>query len=102
MTTVLIHYKIRDRKTGLYSTGGKPPSWSKNGKTWTTVGGLMNHLSYLKHYTHPTHQYPDAEFYRVPSEWEIIPIEIRADETTGIPVADFIRNRKPKATIIIK
>jgi hypothetical protein len=102
MAGPIYHYKIRNRTTGLFSTGGyNPPGWNKNGKTWTTLGGLMNHLGYLKQY-HRNKGQPDTEVYMVPSEWEIIPIEIRTDEQNGILVADFIRNRKPKANIIIK
>jgi len=99
MADMLLHYKIRSRTTGLYSTGGKPPSWSKNGKTWTNIGGLMSHFNYLKEYTHNKNA---IEIYRIPSDWEIITIEIRAYEAAGVPVADFIRDRRPNATIIIK
>ena len=27
-------FKIRDRETGLYSTGGYHPRWTKAGKVW--------------------------------------------------------------------
>jgi hypothetical protein len=104
MTNIIYHYKIRNRTTGLYSKGGMDPvSWSKSGKTWTTIGGLMNHLSYLKRgdWQIATRSYIN-ERYEIPGDWEIITIEIRADEQAGILVADFIRNRKPNAPIVIK
>lgn len=39
-----LEYKIRNPRTGLYSTGGSRPSWTKSGKTWTGIGHLRNHL----------------------------------------------------------
>lgn len=39
------YYKIRNKKTGLYSTGGKFPDWTKNGKSWSTLGHIAAHLS---------------------------------------------------------
>lgn len=40
-------YKIRDKKTGLFSRGGSNPSWTKGGKTWTNIGHVKNHLHQL-------------------------------------------------------
>jgi len=40
-------YKIRDIKTGLFSSGGMYPSWSKNGKIWSTLGKMSSHLKYF-------------------------------------------------------
>ena len=37
-------FKIRDRETGLYSTGGYHPRWTKAGKVWRGSGALRNHL----------------------------------------------------------
>lgn len=37
-----LSYKIRDRSTGLYQMSGS--TWSKIGKTWTSLGHLKNHL----------------------------------------------------------
>lgn len=41
----MIIYKIRDRQTGLFSTGGLHPSFSKKGKIWKQKGHLSNHFS---------------------------------------------------------
>lgn len=38
-------FKIRDRETGLFSTGGMSPGWSKKGKTWTARGHVTSHLT---------------------------------------------------------
>jgi hypothetical protein len=40
-------YKIRDSRTGLFSTGGSWPSWRKNGKVWTRLGTLRAHLTMM-------------------------------------------------------
>lgn len=39
------YYKIRNRRTGLYSTGGKFPDWTKKGKSWASLGHIAAHLS---------------------------------------------------------
>jgi len=43
-----IVYKIRDKRTGLFSKGGFSSSdellFEKMGKTWTGLGPLKNHL----------------------------------------------------------
>lgn len=40
-------YKIRN-SSGLFSTGGTAPSWSKRGKTWTALNHLNAHLTLLR------------------------------------------------------
>lgn len=39
-----IFYKVRDKATGLFSTGGSSPRWSKKGKVWGALGHVKNHL----------------------------------------------------------
>lgn len=41
-------YKIRNAKTGLYSTGGQNPFWSKRGKIWRARHHLDKHIAYLR------------------------------------------------------
>lgn len=38
-------YKIQNKETGLFSTGGTLPGWNKNGKTWASRGALSGHLA---------------------------------------------------------
>lgn len=38
-------YKIRHRKTGLFSTGGAYPGWSKKGKSWSSLTYVKSHLA---------------------------------------------------------
>jgi len=40
----MLTYKIRDKTTGLFSTGGTSPKWSKLGKTWQRHANLLAHF----------------------------------------------------------
>jgi len=62
-------YKIK-RSDGLFSTGGMTPHFDKDGKSWTTLGSLKNHLNLVM----DTHKYSKlADFYR---NCELITIEM--------------------------
>lgn len=39
-----LEYTIRHVESGLYSSGGERVRWSDEGKTWSNVGHLKNHL----------------------------------------------------------
>ena len=41
-------YKIRNRMTGHYSTGGTYPHWSTKGKMWMGAGPVSNHIGLVK------------------------------------------------------
>jgi hypothetical protein len=42
----MILFLIRDPETNLFSNGGTHPQFTKNGKIWTGIGGLKNHVNY--------------------------------------------------------
>lgn len=63
-------YKIRHRETGLYSTGGQWPSWTRSGKTWTTLGTLRSHLA--QHLGDKRHRRATDM-----SQWQVVEIEVR-------------------------
>lgn len=44
-------YKIFDTATGLYSSGGVNPRWTKVGKTWPILGQLVTSLKVYCHGT---------------------------------------------------
>jgi hypothetical protein len=54
------YYKIRQKSTGLYSTGGHPPDFKKLGKVWPMTQ-LKAHLRYLQKYTKSFKVYEDCE-----------------------------------------
>jgi len=37
-------YKIRHKETGLYSSGGAYPRWTKRGKVWYALHHIAAHL----------------------------------------------------------
>ncbi len=41
-------YKIKDTKTGLYSTGGVNPKFTKKGKVWNNIGHVKSHITLIK------------------------------------------------------
>lgn len=44
MSDILRLYRVRDKTSGLYSSGGTRPKWGNGGKTWYGIGPLKNHL----------------------------------------------------------
>lgn len=65
-------YKIKDTNTGLYSTGGSNPRWTKKGKTWSARNHVTCSLSqgFIR----------DSEYRRkyennIPSSWVIVTID---------------------------
>lgn len=40
----LEYYKIRNKITGQYSTGGSTPLFAKHGKIWRAIGPVKSHL----------------------------------------------------------
>ncbi|KAF6630630.1 hypothetical protein H6F38_14480 [Paenibacillus sp. EKM208P] len=57
-------YKIRHKETGLFSKGGTHiyGIWTKEGKSWSNIGHLKNHLNQFVGYDNP---YTDAEIVEV-------------------------------------
>ena len=41
-------FKVRDTKTGLFSSGGYDISWSETGKSWDTFAAVIQHLKLYK------------------------------------------------------
>jgi hypothetical protein len=41
-------YKVRNKETGLFSTGGMTPSFNKRGKTWTQINHVKSHLTQFR------------------------------------------------------
>ena len=84
----MIVYKIRHKKTGLFSRGGEDASrcqscWDKKGKTWSGLGPLRNHMN----------QFIGE---KALSEWEVITIE-RTE--TVVKVADSAEMLNPKKIV---
>ncbi len=76
MTATKKIYKIRDRDTGLHSTGGMDPKWTKNGKAWPSAGALRSHLTQWAdmHQWDPVTK--NRKLKKIPASWEIIEFEV--------------------------
>lgn len=74
-------FKIRSKTTGMFSTGGQSPGWSKKGKTWNMRGHVSTHLSGLYRTGRETYRANDAE---------VVECVIREENVATVPVAEWI------------
>lgn len=84
-------FKIRHKKTGLYSKGGTYVNgagnnsfWNKSGKTWDTLGKLRAHIT-----SHMGKSYRDGTDM---SDWEVI--EFKCVPTAVKPVHEIVKPEK--------
>ena len=72
-------FKIRNKETGLFSRGGTKPAniWSKEGKSWTNIGHLKNHLNQFTQGWHPYHNA------------EIVEVEINYDNCMKMDISEL-------------
>jgi len=56
-------YKIRDKMTGLFSTGGAFPRWTARGKSWSSLTYVKSHLGLVDNgrWGNKAHPYINAE-----------------------------------------
>ena len=97
MEKITYSYKIRDKESGLFSKGGSSPSWSKDGKIWTSLACLKLHLSMFA----TCMFFPDSgeieHVYRVPKEYknaEIVKLKVLVQidtVETGKTVKEFVQ-----------
>ena len=85
-------YKIRNKKTGLYSKGStdvvysyNSSSWSKTGKTWDTLGKLRSHLTMVREAMKRISSHASFD------DWEIVTYEVNE-----LPPQDVISVVDPK------
>ena len=41
-------YKVQDMQTGLFSTGGYCPNWTRNGKIFSRLSAVKSHLRIMR------------------------------------------------------
>lgn len=70
-------YRIRSKKTGLYSKGGTMPSFSKNGKVWNRRSHINSHFTQLHKIGKETYIEHDVEVL----EYELT--EVQLSVTSG-------------------
>jgi hypothetical protein len=66
-------YKVRDKQTGLFSTGGCYPKFTKKGKTWKALNHVRTHLTLYR------------TCHKVPASWEIVEYEYTLTVTRVLP-----------------
>lgn len=54
-------FKIRQKETGLFSTGGMRPTFVKQGKVWQQLRHVHSHIAQLTSAYTPPDVYKDAE-----------------------------------------
>lgn len=85
-------YKIRDKNTGLFSTGGVSPKWTKTGKTWSCEGHLKSHLTLLKEYAKYQYDirynYGSKRTWKCPPDWEVIVFTYEQQSSECFPASD--------------
>ena len=82
----MIFFKIRNKDTGLYSTGGLYPTWSKIGKVWKRRSDLSSHFTSIGDKA--------AKYY---ANAEVIEIVVNETEITAIPVIEYVSASKERA-----
>ena len=86
-------YKIRQRGTGLWSTGSSGrPSWKHTGRIWTGMGALKLHLFHVSKRRHgrASPYYDDVEIV----EFELVPTGVEKDISTLLQEQAAARTRK--------
>lgn len=53
-------FKIRNKESGLFSTGGEYPRFNKTGKAWSSMRNLRLHLSQFVTGPHRFHRFYDG------------------------------------------
>jgi len=84
-------YKIRDKNTGLFSTGGTQPDWNKEGKTWMSIGHIKNHLHQFIYTEYNFDWTSHTEENKIPQEWEVVQYERTEVETGGLDAKSLIK-----------
>jgi hypothetical protein len=87
----MIIYKIRNKKTKLYSKGGVDPKWDEEGKSWNYVN-LVKHLKQFisEEYNLQTGKKTGRKQIVVPQGWEIVPLELKELQDKVKDVQDFM------------
>jgi len=98
MSSNKVVYKIRNKETGLFSTGGSIPRWKTVGKTWSGLGPVTNHLTmWCEKYDYKRGK--KIIIVDIPNEWEIVKYELKEDESESWPAKKISDNLKRNKVI---
>jgi hypothetical protein len=84
-------FRIRDRKTGLWSGGGSSPSFGKRGKTWDNIGHVGSHVTNAGRYA--------AEVYR---DAEIVEYVITEKEAKTYDIMAMLERKERQKALVKK
>ena len=81
----MIVYKIRNKKTGKFSSGGYCPSWDDVGKSYSSLKSVIAHIKlYMRGYS-------QEEKMPKPDSWEVVELEIKPIEISKIDIKDLMK-----------
>lgn len=70
-------FKIKDSATGLFSTGGMSPDWTKRGKTWNGINHVKSHLrQHCDYKKTPTGTDWSSIVNNIPSTWVVVELSV--------------------------
>jgi hypothetical protein len=84
-------YRIRNRQTQMWSSGGGSPRWGKRGKTWDTLGHVQSHITNSIRYS--KHFYDEAD---------IVEIVVQENEGNTFNISEFIDRKDRQRTLTKK
>jgi hypothetical protein len=84
-----ILYQIQDASTGLYSTGGCNPRWTRKGKVWKTPAHVVSHLKLFQR--GPL----EKERRRIPRTWRVVEVPRGGARLLNIvPAIDWLKGHQ--------
>lgn len=89
-------YKIRHKDTGLFSTGGMQPRWTKHGgKNWNKINYVHSHINQLKTDYTPADIYSRAEIVEAEITETLVHVEDAKDHLNKV-YDDIIKHNEAR------
>lgn len=98
----LTFYKLRDKSTGLYSTGANG-DWNETGKSWSKIGWVKSSIrqrtSYLENTLLSSRSSEQnkatarVKLQHILDNWEIIEVVTKVSELSATPVGELMKFR---------
>ncbi len=87
MTTSQV-YKIKDKETNLFSTGGRYPRWTKSGKAWPDLKSLKCHLNFF------VSKGTSGKHASIPHSWEVIVYDVLVNPSHGLSAKQLMEEHE--------
>lgn len=81
------YYMIKNKKTGLFSSGGSYPKWGEKGKMWKQRNHATAHISQFVTAKHRFKEYENAELV----EFVVNPVEV-----SRMSIPDIMEQRQKR------